>query len=125
MIVKKRLQRGANAPSHSLWLRGLALACLLMIGVVSTAQAAHVHGQLLPHKSAHLERVVNSSELPGGEEKCPLCVAMHSGFLPVTLKIAPIVTTTVLVKAVSVTDRLPDSVWHFAQFSRPPPAMNS
>ncbi len=103
----------------------LTLSCVLLIGIVSTVQAAHVHGELLPTKSAHVEKAANPGELPGGEEKCPLCVAMHSGFLPVTLKMAPLATTVVVVRVVSVTDRLPDSLWHYAQFSRPPPASNS
>jgi hypothetical protein len=104
-------------------LRVLASACLLLVGFASSAQAVHLHGDWLPHHAAQVGSVADGSQLPGGEERCPLCVAMHSA-LPVTAK--TVATTLVLVacKVATVADRLPSSQWHFAMFSRPPPVLS-
>jgi len=99
----------------------LATACLLLVGFASSAQVVHIHGDWLPHHAAQVGSAADASQLPGGEEHCPLCVAMHSA-LPVATK--TVATTLVLVECrlAMVADRLPSSQWHFAMFSRPPPA---
>jgi len=122
-LVTKRLQRGATALVHPLWLRVLATACLLLVGFVSSVEVVHIHGDLLPHHAAQVGSMADGSQLPGGEEHCPLCVAMHST-LPVSAKIAPVRLVLVACKLVSVVDRLPSSQWHFARFSRPPPVFS-
>jgi len=121
-LLTKRLQRGAGAPAHSFWMRLLATACLLLVGLASSVEVVHIHGDWLPHHGAQVAAPADASQVPGGEEHCPLCVAMHST-LPVAAKIAPVRLVLVAVKAVSVVDRLPSSQWHFARFSRPPPVL--
>jgi hypothetical protein len=99
----------------------LSAACLLLVGVASSAQAVHIHGDWLPHHEAQVSSSADGSQAPGGEEHCPLCVAMHSA-MPVAAR--SITATLVLVECTlpAVVDRLPNSQWHFAMFSRPPPA---
>ena len=121
-LLTKRLQRGAAAHSHPFWLRVLASACLLLVSFASSAQVVHIHGDWLPHHAAHVEQLADASQLPGGEERCPLCVAMHSA-LPVSNRVANVSLTTVVCRLVSAVDRLPVSQWHFARFSRPPPVL--
>ena len=121
-LLTKRLQRGAGTPAHPLWMRLLATACLLLVGLASSVEVVHIHGDWLPHHGAQIAAPADGSQVPGGEEHCPLCVAMHST-LPVAAKIAPVRLVLVAVKAVSVVDRLPSSQWHFARFSRPPPVL--
>ena len=105
-------------------MRALASLCLVLAGFVGIAQAVHIHGDWLPHHAAHVEQATNGGELPGGEEKCPLCVAMHSA-LPVSARVVPVALTLVEVRMILVTDRLPNGQWHYARFSRPPPTWNS
>ena len=121
-LLTKRLQRGAGASTHPYWIRLLATACLLLVGLASSVEAVHIHGDWLPHHAAQVGTQADGSQVPGGEEHCPLCVAMHST-LPVAAKVAPVRLVLVAVKAVSVVDRLPNSQWHFARFSRPPPVL--
>ncbi len=91
----------------------IAFACLLLVAGASSAQATHIHGKLLPNQSTQVDGVADASQLPGGEANCPLCVAMHSA-LP----------TVVECKLATVVEQRRDSQWHFAMFSRPPPAVN-
>jgi hypothetical protein len=81
----------------------------------------HIHGDWLPQARAQLHTPSDSSQ-PGGEEHCPLCVAMHAT-LPVALQVGP--TAALLQGARLVESERPaqDSLWHFALFSRPPPAL--
>ena len=95
--------------------------CLLLVAFSGSAQAVHVHGQWLPHQDKQIGMAVDASQTPA-EAGCLLCVAMHS-----TLPVAAAVPSTQMVadKAIKVTaavDRVPDEAWHFARFSRPPPA---
>jgi hypothetical protein len=119
--LTKRIKRGVNAPAHPTWLRMLALVCLLVVGFASSAQAAHIHGQWLPHQSTELDSAAHSSQLPGSEINCPLCVAMHLS-MPVSEHLAPVGLVLVECRLAAVIDRVPISQWHFAMFSRPPPA---
>jgi hypothetical protein len=120
--LTKRLQRGATGYTHPLWLRGLALACLLLVAGASTAQATHIHGQWLPHQSAQVGGAADGSQLPGGEERCPLCVAMHSA-LPASVSLQPVEMVLVECRPVTVVEHSHDAQWHFAMFSRPPPVV--
>jgi len=56
----------------------------------------------------------------GGEEHCPLCIAMHSA-LPVAAHIDALHLTLVECKVVQALNHAPETQWHFAMFSRPPP----
>jgi hypothetical protein len=105
-------------------MRMLALVCLLVVGFASSAQAAHVHGEWLPHQAAQLGSAADSSQLPGGEINCPLCVAMHLS-LPMSEQLASIGLVLVECKLATVVDHVPSAQWHFAMFSRPPPAMET
>jgi hypothetical protein len=105
-------------------MRAFAAVCLLFVALASSVEAVHIHGEWLPHHAAHVEQKAPGSSLPGGEEKCPLCVGMHSA-LPVTERAAPVTITLVLARSVTMTDRMPEIVWHYAGFSRPPPVVNS
>jgi hypothetical protein len=120
--LTKRLQRGAAARSHSLWMRALAAVCVLVIALASSAQAVHVHGQFLPRNAAQVGTAPDASQVPGGEINCPLCVAMHSA-LPAAMVSAPLPAVVVGSTEATWTDRIADAPWHFAMFSRPPPAV--
>jgi hypothetical protein len=103
------------------WLRAVALFCVFLIGSVSTAQAAHIHGQWLPKNSPEITKHA-AGPAASTEDACPLCVAMHSA-LPAQM---PVVVPSIVVEAVSLpaqTTTVVASVWHFELFSRPPPAL--
>jgi hypothetical protein len=116
----KRLQDRA-VDAQPTWLRTLAALCLLLVAFSGSAQAVHVHGQWLPHQQAQCDAAVDASQAPA-EAGCLLCVAMHSA-LPV---LAAIPATDLVagkpMRSVAAADRVPDETWHFARFSRPPPA---
>ncbi len=131
--MQTRFQRGQTQQQRPMWLRTLAMVCLLVLSVASTVQVCHVHAEL---PVAHSE--LSGASIPGttpdsnpGDSRdsrqtvpdhCPLCVAMHSA-LPATANTAPepvrqvqaVLRTTVEVQRVQR--------WHFELFSRPPPAV--
>lgn len=111
------------APVHPLWMRWVAALCLLMAGVVGTAQAAHIHGQLLPNQKLELHQPAADAGALGGEEHCPLCVAMHSTALPEAEQqvFAPATRYVAAVPEQAVSR--PETLWHYARFGRPPPAI--
>lgn len=115
-----RIKRGAMEHTYPVWLRVLALACLLLVAGMSSVQAVHVHGQWLPQHGQLAGPAADGSQAPGGEDHCPLCVAMHWA-LPVATHVVPARTLLVECKLVQRVDRAPEAVWHFAMFSRPPP----
>jgi hypothetical protein len=101
-------------------LRTLAVLCLLLVAFSGSAQAVHMHGQWLPHQQSQVGMAVDTSQLPG-EAGCPLCVAMHSA-LPVEAAVpAAVMVADKPMRAPVAPERVPDEVWHFAGFSRPPP----
>jgi hypothetical protein len=102
-------------------MRVLAVLCLLLVGGASTAQAAHIHGQWLPHKAAQAADPGQATQLPGGEEHCLLCMAMHTA-LPVTLRFEPVRMVLLRCIVPETPDHVAASPWHFDLFSRPPPA---
>jgi len=103
------------------WLSCLALA---LVAVVGTAQAVHIHGDWLPHSQHEFHSAALDAQNMGGEEHCPLCVAMHTA-LPAEFRLAPLPTVEPV--AISTELAVPTVVarWHFAMFSRPPPALRS
>jgi hypothetical protein len=103
-------------------MRVLAVLCLLLVGGASTAQAAHIHGQWLPHHATQAGEPMQAAQSAGSEERCALCMAMHAA-LPVSLRVEPVRVALVAVAVSECADRVVDSQWHFAMFSRPPPAV--
>jgi hypothetical protein len=120
-ILTKRLQRGAKVAVHPFWMRTLAMFCLLLVGAASVAQAAHIHGKWLPERASKASSPADASQVPGGEEHCSLCVAMHSA-LPVTERVEPVRLVLVDCVLAQTVVCAPEQRWHFAMFSRPPPA---
>ncbi len=118
--MTKRIQRGVVEYAHPLWLRVLALACLLVVVGASSFQAIHIHGEWLPQKAMHAGAQPDGSQMPGGEKDCPLCMAMHSA-LPVATHVDALLLTLVECKVVQAQNHAPETQWHFAMFSRPPP----
>ena len=82
----------------------------------------HIHGQWLPHQKAQVSTTVDASQLPGGEERCPLCIAMHSA-LPASVSVQPVQMVLVVCLLSVVEEHGHDAQWHFAMFSRPPPVV--
>lgn len=121
--MTKQLQSGTNGHAQSLWLRVLASLCLLLVVGASSAQATHIHGKLLPNQAAQVGAAADISQLPGGEERCPLCVAMHSA-LPAAVSLQPVQLVLVECSVAAAVKHSHDSPWHFAMFSRPPPVVN-
>jgi hypothetical protein len=116
----KRAKRGVVERAHPLWLRVLAMACLFLVVGASSVQAVHLHGQWLPQHATHAGSVPVGSQGTGGEEHCPLCVAMHSA-LPVSSHVNALRLTLVECKVVQALNHAPETQWHYARFSRPPP----
>lgn len=117
----RRSQRGRKAATKPLRLRLAVFFSVLLVAAAGIAQAAHIHGDWLPHNSPQL--VAGSAQ--GGavaEDSCPLCIAMHSA-LPVSGFIALLVALVLQISLALVTGRKPDAPWHFAAFSRPPPSL--
>ena len=103
-----------SGPQRRMWLRVLAMVCLLLVCVASTVQVCHVHGELSPASSDSRQTV---------PDHCPLCVAMHSA-LPATaytdpepvLQVQALLPTTVSFERVQR--------WRYELFSRPPPVVS-
>jgi hypothetical protein len=83
-------------------------------------QAAHIHGQWLPHSGTHVGALASDSQTSTGEEHCQLCQVMHSA-LPIAaesrIATLPAQGTPYFVEA----EKLPEAFWQFVMFSRPPP----
>jgi len=118
--LTKRAKHGVVEHAHPLWLRVLAYACLLLVVGATSFQAIHIHGEWLPQNATHAGSQSDGSQAPGGEEHCPLCMAMHSA-LPVAAHVDVVLLTLVECKAVQALDHSTQTLWHFAMFSRPPP----
>ncbi len=116
----KRAKRGGAEHAHALWLRVVAYVCVLLVVGASSAQAIHVHGQWLPQKAIRAGALPDAAQLPGGEDNCPLCMAMHSA-LPAATHVALVRMVLVECKVVQGMNHAPETLWHFAMFSRPPP----
>ncbi len=95
---------------------------MVLFGLMSTAEAAHLHRLAPKATGAHLQSPEGSAPSLGGEEQCSLCIAMH-GVLPASMHIAT-TPAVPLVAAVSFAQARPAAVpWHYPRFSRPPPAL--
>jgi hypothetical protein len=119
--MKRQFKRGAVEHAYPLWLRVLTLACLLLVVGASTADAVHIHGEWLPHHDVRATAAADGSQLPG-PDSCPLCVAMHSA-LPVVARLEAVRLELVQCRLAQGVDRAPETTWHFAMFSRPPPVV--
>ena len=98
-----------------LWLQVLAIVCLLVVTVMSTAQVSHTHAEFsaLKQNSKH-----NS---PAPDDHCPLCVAMHSALAaPQYFAPEPTLQIQRLDSVAAEAARL--FRWRFQMASRPPPA---
>lgn len=112
--------RDRGAGPQPVRLRVAAVLCVVLMMVVGVAQAAHIHGQLLP---SHATQASAQSALDGGvaEDACPLCMAMHSA-LPVTSFAVVSPGSRQAANPLLASSRKPRTPWHFAAFSRPPPS---
>ena len=110
-----------SAPVHAvpLWMRWVAAVCLVVFSAVATAQAVHVHGDWLPHNKAQLQAPAQTTQA-GGEEHCPLCIALHS-VLPGSVQTPPAPPELSVAVPGERASRRPEAPWPFANFSRPPP----
>lgn len=97
-----------------MWLRVLALFCVLVVTIMSTAQVSHTHAEFSALKNTN-------HNSPSPDDHCPLCVAMHSA-LAVPQHFAPEPTLSVqrLDSVAAEATRL--FRWRFEMASRPPPA---
>ncbi len=101
-------------------MRVVTCACLLLVLAASSLQAIHIHGQWLPQRAAQLTAPPDGSQTPGGEENCPLCIAMHTA-MPAAVHVVLPRLELVEYKVVQAKDHTPETLWHYAAFSRPPP----
>ena len=134
--MKMRLQRGRKRTALPLWLRLLAIFCIGLVSVGSTAQVCHAHvdafeASLLqvhvagPVHAVAYDATKDPATKPDSDSSsavnCPLCVAMHSA-LPVAdaLPQVSMVTLATLTREADGIDRM--FSWRFEMASRPPPA---
>ncbi|GAC1357857.1 MAG: hypothetical protein NVSMB3_04660 [Acidobacteriaceae bacterium] len=99
--------------SRPVWVQILALVCLLLVVVVSTAQVCHVH------EKASVRQGSRQGD-PAPENHCPLCVAMHSA-LPTGVHVAPEPLASVRALDSIAADAERMFRWRFEMASRPPP----
>jgi hypothetical protein len=100
-----------------MWLRVLALVCVLVVTVMSTAQVSHTHAEF----SALKQQNPNHNSPPAPDDHCPLCVAMHSALaVPQHFGPEPILEIQRLDSVAAEAARI--FRWRFEMASRPPPA---
>ena len=121
LILSRRLQSANASHAQPFWLRFLAFAAMLLLSLSSVAQAAHVHGDWLPHHESQVKVADSGTALTGDEAGCPLCVAMHSA-LAVERTTLPAHMVTLRLLDQAAADRMVVGELHFTMFSRPPPA---
>ncbi len=102
----------------------MSFASLILLVFASLLQVAHIHGRWLPDAHPQVSTHLDASQLPGDEEHCPLCVAMHSA-LPTEVRLEPAQTLLYSPATPPAVELAADSPWHFAMFSRPPPALEN
>ena len=112
--MRNLFQLGRSDRQGHQWLRLIAIACVLVICVMSTVQACHTHAEFSSMKQ-------NRGNGPAPDDHCPLCVAMHSA-LPVPLHVAPepMLHIQALDSVAANAERI--FRWRFEMASRPPPA---
>jgi hypothetical protein len=114
--MQMKFQLGRIAERQPGWLRVMAMMCVLLLCIASTAEVCHTH----PGISSTSK---DSRQNAPGPDHCPLCVAMHTA-LPATWHTAPdpvLQTQPMAPRAVAV-QRVQQ--WSYELFSRPPPAVS-
>jgi hypothetical protein len=103
------------------WVRWVALVSALFLGVLTTAQNAHLHRPAVA--GHHLQSPAAGTQAADTEEHCPLCVAMHHVALlpPMQVGSLPVVVVEALVGLPP--GKTASGTWHFARFGRPPPVL--
>ena len=117
MMTKLSTDYQAGARPQPIWMRLLAMLCLVLVCVASTAQVCHSHSDLAPLQK-------DSRQNSSTPDHCPLCVAMHSA-MPAeehqapepVLQVQPISSATAPMQRVGQ--------WSFDLLSRPPPAASA
>jgi hypothetical protein len=112
--MQSYFQRGQRDERRPIWLRFVALLCVLVVCVMSTAQVCHTHSEL------SLLKGPSQQNSPASDDHCPLCVAMHSA-LPVSLHIAPVPMLQMQALDSVAADAERIFRWRFELASRPPP----
>ena len=97
------------------------MLCVMLATVVGTAQASHIHGRWLPDQAVHFSQASDGSQ-GDGEERCPMCAAMHSA-MPATMQVVPVPVSGAVQRFSATALAGPQKQWIFAMFSRPPPAL--
>jgi hypothetical protein len=101
-----------------MWLRLLALVCILVVSIMSTAQVAHTHAEF-----SALKQQKSNHNSPAPDDHCPLCVAMHSALAaPQNFAPEPTLSIQRLDSVAAEAERL--FRWRFELASRPPPAQD-
>ena len=113
--MQSLLQRGQSDRQRPMWLRLIAIVCVLVVCVMSTAQVCHTHAEF------SLLKQNSRNNGPAPDDHCPLCVAMHSA-LPVALHVAPEPMLQIQALDSVATDAERIFRWRFEMASRPPPA---
>ncbi|MFC6645784.1 hypothetical protein ACFQBQ_09365 [Granulicella cerasi] len=107
--------------TRPLWQRWAAAFALALVAIMGTAQAVHIHGDLLPSNKVQLHAAPADALNVGGEERCPLCVAMHTTLpvMPVQYEVIEMVEHVTPIEEAEIARA---TLWHSVWFSRPPPA---
>ena len=101
-----------------MWLRVLAVVCVLVVTIMSTAQVAHTHAEF-----SALKQQNSNHNGPAPDDHCPLCVAMHSALAaPQSFAPEPMLSIQRLDSVAAEAERL--FRWRFEMASRPPPAQD-
>jgi hypothetical protein len=117
-LLPKRSHLVDRLAPYPLWMRVSALVCMLLVFVLSSLQATHIHDAGL---SVHGTQVtVQSDNQPSSEANCPLCVAMHSA-LGIERWRSATTLTDIECELVSSTDHVVSSFQFFSLSIRPPP----
>jgi len=67
-----------STPQPAIWLRMIAVLCIVMVTFMSAAQSCHTHAE-----ASSLRQSSQQHHQPAPEDHCPVCMAMHSA-IPVT-----------------------------------------
>jgi hypothetical protein len=114
--MQRNFQLGHIAERKPIWLRLIAMLCVLLISIASTAEVCHSHPDLSSASK-------NSQRNAPAPDHCPLCVAMHTA-LPATAQTSPdpvLQVQMIVPRTVALQRALR---WSYELFSRPPPAMS-
>lgn len=99
------------------WLRFIAVLCVLVVTIMSTAQVSHTHAELSALKQGPNHNTPT-------DDHCPLCVAMHSALAaPQHFAPEPTLSMQRLDSVAAEAERL--FRWRFEMASRPPPAQDT